>query len=779
MLSVRNCTRCLLGLLLLLSSPALAIPTLQLAVLADADTPEIQSFVDQVLRESRILAGQKTDILLAENGFLATGSQATDILAAHNLLEERKDVDLILALGGFCAPVLAERSAFAKPLIAIGIVDARLQKISFSDQGSSGIPHFTYLITPNTLETDIRSFHRMTAFQRLAILVETPILKEDAIREGLDGLALALGADFLYPEATDAARPATIPENADAVILGSLYRHPQAFREEVIQEAIRRKLPLFSLKGESDVLRGALTGRIPDSQRQQMARLMALRIESVLSGGDLSRIPVTIELDTHMYLNLATAKAIDFSPPWNILTEARISVPAPRTAQEFSLTDLLTEALLSHNSILQAEENLQTAKADSRATKAARLPSLGTEIRGQLQDRDHSIGGASETTAEIAASVRQIIFADQIDSAVYTGERKKDQAAARLEQARLDAILDVGSASLELLRSISLLRIREDTAGHTRNNLDIARQRREVGYTGRAEVLRWENALARARQNLLAAGIAVQQAENSLKRRLGWPLDREINIRDTSEQERFFSATGDIPLAKEIRTPKALSRFSLFLEKEAEGLRPEVLVLDAALAASRREERYHRRRPYTPEVAMAAGATHVLDRSGKGSHIPIPSDDCWQVGIQASWTLYSGGEIRASMTAAQAGIRRLELEKEETLRRIREDVRNRLSDVAAAFFDLDFAAQAADAARANLELVQDAYTKGEASIVDLMDARNADIEAREIQAGVHYALLMARLKLQHAAGFYPALSSPQTLEAFLDRYRAYAKGHTP
>ncbi|MDY0164544.1 TolC family protein [Desulfobotulus sp.] len=766
----------LLCLFLFLPSSAFSQgPPLRIAVISDADTPEIRAFVEEILTESQTLLGKNRTLRIPENGLLFPGTGEAAILGAYATLAGRKDADLILALGGFSAPVLAGQSAFSKPLIALGVVDARLQHLPLTADGSSGKKHFTYLVTPGSLEGDIRTFHRLTGFRRLAVFIESPILVEKATQAVLENLSTELGIAFVFPPPFQEDQPSPIPQDCDAVLLGGLYRYPQPLRRAILQEAIHRRLPLFSLKGESDVREGALAGALPETEWQRLARLLALRVEAWASDGDLSRIPVTMEADTHIYLNLATAKAIGFSPAWDILTEARIAVPEPRTGEARSFTDLVHEALKRHNAILQAEENLHAATARGRAAAAGRLPSLGAEVRGQIQDRDHSIGGAAEKTAEVAATVRQVLFADQINTAVYTGERERDQAKARLEQARLDAVLDVGGACLELLRSRSLLRIREDTAGHTRKNLDIASQRRDVGYTGRAEVLRWENALARARQSLLAAVIAVEQAENGLKRRLGWPLDQEIHIRDAGSEEAFFTAASDIPLSREIRTPQALERFSLFLEREAENLRPEALVLQAALAAATREEAFQKRRAYTPEVALAASAAHVLDRSGEGSHIPLPADDRWQVGVQASWTLYSGGEIRASQAAARAGVRRLELEKEETLRRIREDVRNRLADVVAALFDLDFARQAAQASQDNLALVQDAYTKGAASIVDLMDARNADIEARESEAVVHYALLMARLKLQHALGFYPALSSSRASAAFLDRYREYAR----
>lgn len=751
--------------------------TLHIAVISDADTPEIRSFMEEVLSEAHALLGQKKDIRIAAGSPHVTAADAAAIQSTYKALALRKDIDLILAIGGFCAPVLGRNPAFPKPLIALGVTDPRIQQLPLTPQGSSGLKNFTYLATSGVLESDIRTFHRITGFKRLALLLDAPLWEKEDDLDRLAPLAESLEVHFIPPGPGRAGKPAPIPEEADAVLLGGLYRYPQAIREELIGEAIRKNLPLFSLKGESDVRIGALAGAAPEARIRRMARLLALRIETWAETGNLAAMPVSTDTDSRIFLNLETARRIGFSPPWDILVEADVLVDATQEGREGSLTDLLRDSLHHHNAVLQAEERLAQAESRLKGAAALRKPGLEAELRGSLRDKDQSVGGVAERSAEAGLSLSQALFSDSANTRVYTGEREMDQAAVQLEKARLDAVLDVGEACFSLLRSRTLMRIRKDTADHTRKNLEIARQRQEVGYTGRTEVLRWENALARARQELLAAAISVEQAKNTLKRRIRHPMDQTFGLADTATGEDFFAVSSIIPLLQEVRTPEALTRFSRFLEEEAARMRPEPKVLEAALSLAAREEAYQNRKPYTPELRLGASAAHVLDRSGEGSEISLPSDDRWEVGLRASWTLYNGGEIQAARATARSEIRRLDLERAETLRQIRETVRNRLADLTAASFDLTFSRQAAKASRENLALVQDAYAKGEIAIVELMDARNADISAREAEADARYALLLARLRLEHALGFYPALAAPENRDAFFLRYLDFKNGH--
>ncbi|UCC85495.1 MAG: TolC family protein [Gemmatimonadota bacterium] len=80
---------------------------------------------------------------------------------------------------------------------------------------------------------------------------------------------------------------------------------------------------------------------------------------------------------------------------------------------------------------------------------------------------------------------------------------------------------------------------------------------------------------------------------------------------------------------------------------------------------------------------------------------------------------------------------------------------------------------AADAARNNFELVQDSYSRGAASIIDLLDAQNTALIAELRAANAIYDFLIQLMNVERAAGRFDFFTSAEERDAFFDRLDAY------
>ena len=69
----------------------------------------------------------------------------------------------------------------------------------------------------------------------------------------------------------------------------------------------------------------------------------------------------------------------------------------------------------------------------------------------------------------------------------------------------------------------------------------------------------------------------------------------------------------------------------------------------------------------------------------------------------------------------------------------------------ASFLGIRLADQAAQAAAGNLDLVEDAYARGVASLLDLLDAQTAAFNAEELAANALYDYLIDLLETKRAA----------------------------
>jgi translation elongation factor EF-4 len=100
-------------------------------------------------------------------------------------------------------------------------------------------------------------------------------------------------------------------------------------------------------------------------------------------------------------------------------------------------------------------------------------------------------------------------------------------------------------------------------------------------------------------------------------------------------------------------------------------------------------------------------------------------------------------------------------------------VRSTLHDTGASYTAIGLARESADAARRNFELVQDSYGRGVVSIIDLLDAQNAALEAELAAADALYQFFDDLLTHQRSVNRFDFFATPQENEAWLERLDAY------
>ena len=81
--------------------------------------------------------------------------------------------------------------------------------------------------------------------------------------------------------------------------------------------------------------------------------------------------------------------------------------------------------------------------------------------------------------------------------------------------------------------------------------------------------------------------------------------------------------------------------------------------------------------------------------------------------------------------------------------------------------------KSADFARKSLELVQDLYTNGRASIVDLIDAQNAALDTDLAALNSEYDFLVSILNVERTIGEFGLLRTNEERDLFLQRFREY------
>jgi outer membrane protein TolC len=120
-----------------------------------------------------------------------------------------------------------------------------------------------------------------------------------------------------------------------------------------------------------------------------------------------------------------------------------------------------------------------------------------------------------------------------------------------------------------------------------------------------------------------------------------------------------------------------------------------------------------------------AQTQNVFHRGGAGTDLPgiDPQDTTWSLGISFSLPLFNGGSTSLNIQKTAIELQGLRDQRAQLEQVVELGVRNALLDAAVKAVNLESSRRSADFAGKSLELIQDSYSKGLASLVELADAQ--------------------------------------------------------
>ena len=309
----------------------------------------------------------------------------------------------------------------------------------------------------------------------------------------------------------------------------------------------------------------------------------------------------------------------------------------------------------------------------------------------------------------------------------------------------------------------------------TRSHLDLAESRRGIGVARPSEVVRWESQIAVNRRDLVAAGARRRVAEIELNRLLDRPLDEAFETAGIDPNDPAL-LTPPSTLDTYAGNPAAFERFLEFMAAEGLAHAPELRQIDAAIDAQERAV-LAARRAWTPTVVAQGDIVGIgrsdIETTALPFALPPMRAFTWTVGVSATLPLFDGGTRRANRSRAERELDELRLSRRAAADRVEQRIRSALHLAGASHVGIDLAAEAARAARRNLELVTDAYGEGSASILDLIDAQQTALVARHLEANAVYEYLIDLMDVHRAMGRFGFFMEPPDIVGFTARLRDF------
>ncbi len=757
----------------------------RLGVVMDGEAPRTTPIAERFRREIRtLLDGEFT----VEETNLAADWTLPGVAAALDRLLSDPAVDVVLAAGILASDEACRRRDLPKPVIAPYVLDAAIQGCPM-EQGRSGQPNLVYATYPPSFASDIEIFRSIVPFDRLAVVTTATRGGAAAVvPERLAAAGRELGVSVVNVVAgRDAASTLeAIPGDVDAVYFTPLLRLDEDTIRRLAEGLIERRLPAFSGFSSRDVELGMLATNSPDTDIDRLARRTALNLQRILLGEPAESLPVTFARGEELTVNMATARALGTYPPWSLLTDARLlNEVRQQVARTLSLDEAVREARTANLDLRAAEQAVAAGAAEVRRARAPLLPRLDVLGQGRVIDEDRaaaSFGSQPQRSLLASVDLSQLVYSDEAWAGYEIQQRLQEARESERDRIALEVTLETASAYIEVLRAKTRERIARENLRLTRENLERARIRTQVGVASRAELYRWESQIAADRQAVIFANAQRNNAEIQLNRVLDRPGEEPFATREVGLEDPSL-ITSDPRIRRYIDNPWIFRVFRAFHVDAARRNSPELVALEAQIRAQERSLTAAKRAFWVPVFGLRASLGRRLAEGGAGvldgassplpPEFPVPDRNSWEVGVQATLPLFAGGERAARRSQAELELERLRTEYAAVANRVEQRVRSALHNTGASYTSIGLARQSAEAARRNLELVQDSYGRGVVSIIDLLDAQNAAITAEATAANAINDFLLDLMEVERAVGRFGFFVTPAERQDYFDRLNGY------
>ena len=159
-----------------------------------------------------------------------------------------------------------------------------------------------------------------------------------------------------------------------------------------------------------DVPLGALASYEPPEHWLRRARRVAVDLQRILAGEDAGTLPVRLVGAPRLTLNLATARAIGFSPGYSILTEAElVGTDSLGPADTVSLADAMRGAVAANLDLKAADLAVESGAQNVRLCPLQPAPRDREPVRRHGDAREDR-GGEPGPAARAGARRRALLL---------------------------------------------------------------------------------------------------------------------------------------------------------------------------------------------------------------------------------------------------------------------------------------------------------------------------------------------------------------------------------
>ncbi len=747
------------------------------AILGDKLIPETDQILVQLKDEIKSVVGQSANIVFKDSFILLNDLNLEKAKSNYESMVQSEDVDLILSFGSVNNFVIAKNKVFLKPTILFGVINDDF--ITFPEgQVSSNITNLTYILTPKSYKRDLLQFKEIFPFKKIGIIVDEYLTEIYPVKNTLDEIFKTIEAEYILIPINEANDIDGKLEYLDAVYLsGGLFFNKDE-QISLVNKINVKKLPSFTSIDEHLSDYGVLLTSQPINNLDQFFRRIALNIESAVNGDDLAHLPIYMDLQAKLSLNIQTAFQINFPLKYSFLLRTNIVGNANQISfqKQYTLPKVM-EQVLNKNLNLKAEQkNIDLASQEVKLSKSEYLPDLSTSLSGTHLDPELakvSNGSNPEYSTSGNITFEQLIFSEQASANIKIQKELEKATVETYNSKEKDAILNAGTAYYSALIAKANFLINDENLRVTRQNYEIAQQKYDAGETGKSDVLRWKSELAMATQNIVNSYTQLNQSFNELNQILNNPIGLKIDVLnediknpDEKDDYKFFNMLDD-PFLRE--------KFTRLVEERAIENAHELKSLQHNISASKRSAMLYQRSKFLPTVGLQGQYNHTFTRGGEGTKYPTgftgSPDGYYNIGVQISLPIFQKNQRNTNRQKSYIQLDQLNIQRDDVIVSIKKNVNDIILSIVSQFSNIELSKVSTEAAKESLELMQISYSNGAIGITSLIDSQQAYFQAQQQQANADYNFQLSILQLERIMSYFFTLHSEEENQVFINQVK--------
>jgi len=414
------------------------------------------------------------------------------------------------------------------------------------------------------------------------------------------------------------------------------------------------------------------------------------------------------------------------------------TLPALAEGRLLTLRQSIQLALDRNLEVQVAKEEVTFARERRKEARTGFLPKFTADYNYRRPgETKTTIGGVKfenedQNQYRFTGTVAQPLFTGfQTLSTYQLADMGLDVAKIQLQRTRLDLILQVKEAYLEIVRTSKLREVAEQSVKQLQEGVRVAENFVKVGLSPKIDLLDAETRLGQAELQLIQAINNLRVARARLNTVLREPIDSVFAVEDilsTQSYKRTYESSQEIAMEH----------------------RPELLEAEKNVGIAEKQITLAKS-DYYPDITLSANYYRRGDDPTVDGSDYVDRED-WDVVAGATWTFFEWGKTRYATNQQRARLRQAKEDFEQIKDSILLEVKTAFLTLQAAEDGIRVAQKQVESAEENFRISQERYKEQVATATEVLDAQTRLTEAKTNYTNALVIFNLAQASLIRAMG---------------------------